>query len=123
MFGAELTRFRWAGAPSYTKITSFSRSRFVLVCAKKLSERAAFFPPTASEENTSPSIGGIALFTVKFRPHRTDVVAAFVDKHAVAHYGMVPKPSGVIDSLVHHIKPVSVSREGPYKFHSDEHPV
>lgn len=48
---------------------------------------------------------------------RPDVVAAFDDKHTVAHYGMDPKPSGVIDSLVQHIKSVSVIRKGPRKFH------
>ena len=54
---------------------------------------------------------------------RPDVVAAFVDKHAVAHYGMVHKPGGVIHSLVHHIRSVSVRGEGPRTFHSGKHPV
>ena len=49
VFGAGMTGFRWAGALSYTKITS-SGSRFVLACARKLSKRAAFIPPTAAEE-------------------------------------------------------------------------
>ena len=54
---------------------------------------------------------------------RPDVVAAFVDKHTVAHYGMVHKPGGVIHSLVHHIRSVSVRKEGPCKFHSEKQPV
>ena len=54
---------------------------------------------------------------------RSDVVAAFVDKHAVAHYGMVHKPGGVIHSLVHHIRSVSDRKERPCKFHSEKHPV
>ena len=54
---------------------------------------------------------------------RPDVVAAFVDKHTVAHYGMVHKPGGVIHSLVHHISSVSVRKEGPCKFHSEKQPV
>ena len=48
--------FRWAGPPSYTKITPSSGSKFVLACARKLSKRAAFIPPTASEEDTCESI-------------------------------------------------------------------
>ena len=39
---------------------------------------------------------------------RPDVVAAFFDKHTVAHYGMVHKPSGVIHALVQHIQGKSV---------------
>ena len=48
--------FRWAGPPSFTKITPSSGSKFVLACARKLSKRAAFIPPTASEEDTCESI-------------------------------------------------------------------
>ena len=54
---------------------------------------------------------------------RPDVVAAFVDKNAVAHYGMVHKPGGVIHSLVHHIRSASNRKERPCKFHSEKHPV
>ena len=130
-FLAGMTGFRWAGAPSYTKITS--SSGLVLACARKLSKREAFNPPRAAEENTSPLIGKIAIVTVKFRPRWPDTwryalspcraLPAFVDKHTVAHYGMVHKPGGVIHSLVRHIRSVSVRREGPCKFHSEKHPV
>ena len=65
-----MTGFRWAGAPSYTKITSSSGSRFVLACARKLSKRAALILLRAAEENTSPLIGEIAIVIVKFRPRR-----------------------------------------------------
>ena len=47
-----------------------------------------------------------------------NVVAAFVNKHKVAHYGMVHKPGCVIYLLDQHIRSVSVSRKGPYQFHS-----
>ena len=70
VFGAGMTGFRWAGAPSYTKITSSSGSRFVLACARKLSKRAALILLRAAEENTSPLIGEIAIVIVKFRPRR-----------------------------------------------------
>ena len=60
--------FRWAGAPSYTKITDSLGSRFDLACARKSSKRAAFISSTAAEEKTSPLIGDIAMVTVKFRP-------------------------------------------------------
>ena len=138
--GAGMTRFQWAGTPSYAKITSSLISRLVLACARKLSKCAEFIPPTAAEENTSPLIGDIFMVTVKFitrwpplRPlclprstvtsGRPNVVAAFVDKHTVAYYGMVHKPGSVIDSLVQHIRSVSVSRKGPCQFHSKQHPV
>ena len=65
VFGAAMTGFRWAGAPSNTKITPSSGSRFLLTCVRKLSKRTAFIPPTAAEENTSPLIGDIAMVTVK----------------------------------------------------------
>ena len=64
--GAGMTRFQWAGTPSYAKITSSLISRLVLACARKLSKCAEFIPPTAAEENTSPLIGDIFMFTVKF---------------------------------------------------------
>ena len=70
VFGAGMTGFRWAGAPSYTKITSSSGSRFVLACARKLSKRAALILLRAAEENTSLLIGEIAIVIVKFRPRR-----------------------------------------------------
>ena len=40
------------------------RIHFVLACAK-LSRHAAFIPLTTAEENTSPLIGDIAMFTVE----------------------------------------------------------
>ena len=136
MFGAGTVGFRWAGAPSYTKITESSGSRFVLACVRKLSKRAAFIPPTKAKENTSPLIGDIAhchsqvsssLAANLPRPTMTsgrpDVVAAFVYEHTVSYYGIVHKPCRVIDSLVQHIRSVSVSREGPCQFHSKQHPV
>ena len=64
--GAGMTRFQWAGTPSYAKITSSLISRLVLACARKLSKCAEFIPPTAAEENTSPLIGDIFVVTVKF---------------------------------------------------------
>ena len=70
VFGAGMTGFRMAGAPSYTKITSSSGSRFVLACARKLSKRAALILLRAAEENTSLLIGEIAIVIVKFRPRR-----------------------------------------------------
>ena len=127
-----MTGFRRAGAPSNTKITPSSRSKFLLTCARKLSKRAAFIPPTAAEENTSPLISDIAMVTVKpslSLPRSTvtsgspNVVAAFVNKHKVAHYGMVHKPGCVIYLLDQHIRSVSVKRKGPYQFHSKQHPV
>ena len=53
---------------------------------------------------------------------RSDVVAAFVYKQTVSHYGIVHKQCRVIDSLVQHIRSVSISREGPCQFHSKQHP-
>ena len=38
---------------------------------------------------------------------RPNIVAAFVDKHTVADYGVVHKPVRVIDSLVQHVRSVS----------------
>ena len=64
--GAGMTRFQWAGTPSYAKITSSLISRLVLACARKLSKCAEFILPTAAEENTSPLIGDIFMVTVKF---------------------------------------------------------
>ena len=64
--GAGMTRFQWAGTPSYAKITSSLISRLVLACVRKLSKCAEFIPPTAAEENTSPLIGDIFMVTVKF---------------------------------------------------------
>ena len=52
---------------------------------------------------------------------RPDVVAAFVYQHTVSHYGIVHKPCRVIDSLVQHIRSLSVSRNGPCQFHSKQH--
>ena len=54
---------------------------------------------------------------------RPNIVPEFVDKHTVVDYGVVHKPVGVIDSLVHHVRSVSVSREGSDQFHSENHPV
>ncbi|XP_074631814.1 uncharacterized protein LOC141890281 isoform X1 [Acropora palmata] len=62
VFRAGTVGFRWAGAPSYTKITDSSGSRFVLACVRKLSKRAAFSPSTKAEENTS-SLIGLSTFT------------------------------------------------------------
>ena len=42
VFGAGTVGFRWAGAPSYTKITDSSGSRFVLACVTRTRELAAF---------------------------------------------------------------------------------
>ena len=142
MFGAGTVGFRWAVAPSYTKITDSSGSRFVLACVRKLSKRAAFIPPTKAEENTSPLIGDIAIVSQVSSslaanlaigslslPRSTmtsscpDVVAAFVYEHTMSHYAIVHKPCRVIDSLVQHIRSVSVNREGPSQFHSKQHPV
>ena len=68
MFGAGTVGFLWAGAPSYTKVTDSSGSRFVLASVRKLSKHAAFIPQTKSEENASPLIADIAIVTVKFLP-------------------------------------------------------
>ena len=41
-----------------------------------------------------------------------NIVAAFVDKHTVADQGVVHKPGRVIDSLVQHVRSVSVRKGG-----------
>ena len=68
-------------------------------------------------------IGSLSLPRSTVTSGRPDVVAAFVYKHTVSHYGIVHKPCRVIDSLVQHIRSVSVSREGPCQFYSKQHPV
>ena len=121
-----------------------SGSRFVLACARKLSKRAAFIPPTASEEDTCESINerychGHRQVSSSLAVHltvrplslprstvtsgRPNVVAAFVRTNTEVPYGMVHKPGCVIGSLVQHIKSGSISREGPGQFHSNQHPV
>ena len=109
-----------------------SGSRFVLACARKLSKRAAFIPPTASEEDTCESINerychGHRQVSSSLAVHltvrplslprstvtsgRPNVVAAFVRTNTEMPYGMVHKPGCVIGSLVQHIKSGSISRE------------
>ena len=132
--------FRWAGPPSYTKITPSSGSKFVLACARKLSKRAAFIPATASEEDTCESIDEryyhghsqvsshltvcpLSLPRSTVTSGRPNVVAPFVRTNTGALYGMVHKPGCVIGSLVQHIKSGSISREGPCQLYSNQHPV
>ena len=69
------------------------------------------------------AIGSLSLPSFTMTSGRPDVVTAFVYEHTVSHYGIVHKPCRVIDSLVQHIRSVSVSREGPCQFHSKQHPV
>ena len=68
-------------------------------------------PPRRDPDSSSPVPGGYRNARHSFRQQllrktqvlprftvasgRPDVVAAFVDKHTVAHYGMVHKPGGV----------------------------
>ena len=69
------------------------------------------------------AIGSLSLPRPSMTSGRPDVVGAFVYEHTVSHYGIVHKPCRIIDSLVQHIRSVSVCREGPCQFHSKEHPV
>ena len=69
------------------------------------------------------AIGYLSLPRSTVTSGRPDVVAAFVYKHTVSHFGIVHKPCRVIDSLVEHIRSVSVSRERPCQFYSKQHPV
>ena len=58
------------------------------------------------------AIGPLFLPCSTMTSRRRDVVAAFVYDHTMLHYGIVHKPCCVVDSLVQHIRSVSVSRGG-----------
>ena len=58
------------------------------------------------------AIGSLSLPSSTMTSGRPDVVIAFFYEHTVSHFGIVHKPSHVIDSLVQHIRSVSVSRGG-----------
>ena len=66
----------------------------------------------SSSLSTNLAIGSLSLSRSTMTSDRPDIVAAFVYEHKVSQFGIVHKPCRVIDSLVQHIRTVSVSREG-----------